>query len=189
MVQIKQTYKAVLALTLFGLLAGCAGPNPLGGPPVIDRTSERTASDNDVVAPAPPEQGVAVTPAQRGLVIEQVPEAPVAAPGRQSNSAVLALLDTASQQQQQGATREAASSLERAQRIAPRDPEVYYRLADLRRSERQWYQAEQLALRGTDLAIGDTVMLKRLWTLIADIRNGAGNREGAAEARTRASRY
>ncbi len=189
MVQIKQTYTALLFIGFFGVLAGCAGPGPVGGPPVIDRTGEKPVAENDAVSPAPPEQGVAVTPAQRGLVIEQVPEAPVAVPSRQSNPAVVALLDTAIQQQQQGATREAASSLERAQRIAPRDPEVYYRLADLRRSERQWYQAEQLALRGTDLAIGDSAMLKRLWSLIADIRTGAGNREGAAEARTRASRY
>ncbi|MFW1677217.1 hypothetical protein ACFVYJ_05480 [Pontibacter sp. JAM-7] len=188
MVQIKHVATLFKLGLLAGLLAGCAGPSPVGGPPVYDRSSGDT-DGNEVVAPAAPEQGVAVTPAQRGLVIEQVPEAPVAAPVRQVNPAVVALLDTAAQQQRQGATGAASSSLERAQRIAPRDPEVYYRLADIRRVEKQWYQAEQLALRGTDLAIGDTAMLRRLWLLIADIRTGAGNAQGAGEARNRASRY
>jgi tetratricopeptide (TPR) repeat protein len=83
----------------------------------------------------------------------------------------------------------AESSLERAQRIAPRDPEIYYELADIRRLEGQWQQAEQLALKGTNMAIGDVIMLRRLWLLIADIREQSGNHAAARKARQQAMQY
>jgi Tfp pilus assembly protein PilF len=108
---------------------------------------------------------------------------------RAKNPAVIALLDSATQQKSQGALQAAGSSLERAQRIAPRDPEVYYQLADLRRVEGQWTRAEQLALKGTNMAIGDVIMQRRLWLLIAEIRQGTGDRSGAQEAYAKAQSY
>ncbi len=102
------------------------------------------------------------------------------------NPAVIALLNTASQQQQQGALSSAQSSLERAQRIAPRDPQVYYQLADVRWRQGQFLQAEQLALKGVAVAGGQPKVERRLWLLIADIRREGGDSSGAKKARERA---
>ncbi|MBT9532290.1 MAG: tetratricopeptide repeat protein, partial [Pseudomonas sp.] len=66
------------------------------------------------------------------------PMAPSGIPGgalaadEQLDGPVLALLTTAQQQQGGGDLNGASSSLERAQRIAPREPQVLYRLAEVR---------------------------------------------------------
>ena len=103
------------------------------------------------------------------------------------NPAVIALLETASLQRQKGALSSAQSSLERAQRIAPRDPQVYYQLADVRWRQGQFLQAEQLALKGVAVAGGQPKVERRLWLLIADIRREGGDSSGAKKARERAS--
>lgn len=105
------------------------------------------------------------------------------------NPAVVALLDNARQQSQRGAYSSAASTLERAQRIAPREPEVYYEMARVRQKSGSWTQAEQLALKGVQHAAGASTMLKKLWLLIADIRTDAGDQTGAQRARLKARRY
>jgi len=107
----------------------------------------------------------------------------------QVNPAVVALLDNARQQSQRGAYSAAASTLERAQRIAPREPEVYYEMARVRQKSGSWTQAEQLALKGVQHAAGADTMLKKLWLLIADIRTDAGDQTGAQRARLKARRY
>lgn len=99
---------------------------------------------------------------------------------------VLALLTTAQQQQAGGDFNGAASSLERAQRIAPREPQVLYRLAEVRLSQGDAAQAEQLAQRGLSYSNGRPALQAGLWDLIARARAQQGNQVGAQEAQNRA---
>lgn len=170
-------------------LAGCINGSGSYRPPVVDRSE---GSGGVVQSVDPATTAVDIRPSVvAGPRSEERVAVPVPTPmsTRTKSPAVIALLDSANQQKNRGAFQAAESSLERAQRIAPRDPEVYYQLADLRRVEGQWAQAEQLALKGTNMAIGDVIMQRRLWLLIADIRQGAGDRSGAREAQTKAQSY
>ncbi|WP_299183561.1 tetratricopeptide repeat protein [uncultured Neptuniibacter sp.] len=188
MVQVRGGLKAAVAGVMFVGLAGCVSGTGGYRPPVEDRTGQGGV----VQQVEPAATGVVVRP---GVIRESRTEQTVSVPVptartvQAQNPAVIALLDSAKRQKQSGSMQSAESSLERAQRIAPRDPEIYYHWADLRRLEGRWPQAEQLALKGTNLAIGDVVMLRRLWLLIADIRQSSGDRSGAREARLKAQSY
>jgi len=121
-------------------------------------------------APAP--SGI---PSGGGLAADEQLEGPV-----------LALLTTAQQQQSGGDLNGASSSLERAQRIAPREPQVLYRLAEVRLAQGDAAQAEQLARRGLTYASGRPALQASLWGLIAQARERQGDPAGAAQARERA---
>jgi hypothetical protein len=104
----------------------------------------------------------------------------------QLDGPVLALLTTAQQQQASGDLNGASSSLERAQRIAPREPQVLYRLAEVHLAQGDAAQAEQLARRGLSYANGRASLQASLWALIAQARERQGDPAGAAEARQQA---
>lgn len=104
----------------------------------------------------------------------------------QLDGPVLALLTTAQQQQGGGDLNGAASSLERAQRIAPREPQVLYRLAQVRLAQSDATQAEQLSRRALSYASGRPALQASLWELIAQARERQGDSAGAAQARERA---
>lgn len=108
--------------------------------------------------------------------------APVEAP-------VMALLNTAQQQRGEGDLNGAASSLERAQRIAPREPQVLYRLAEIRLMQGDAAEAEQLAQRGLSHSAGRPALQAGLWDLIAEARDKQGNSAGANEARQKARAF
>jgi hypothetical protein len=104
----------------------------------------------------------------------------------QLDGPVLALLTTAQQQQAGGDLNGASSSLERAQRVAPREPQVLYRLAQVRMAQGDAPQAEQLARRGLTFANGRPALQASLWELIAQAREKQGDSAGAALARQKA---
>ncbi|POA18545.1 hypothetical protein C1886_16170 [Pseudomonas sp. FW300-N1A1] len=104
----------------------------------------------------------------------------------QLDGPVLALLTTAQQQQASGDLNGASSSLERAQRVAPREPQVLYRLAQVRMAQGDAAQAEQFARRGLTLANGRPDLQASLWALIAEAREKQGDAAGAAQARQKA---
>ena len=104
----------------------------------------------------------------------------------QLDGPVLALLTTAQQQQAGGDLNGASSSLERAQRVAPREPQVLYRLAQVRLAQGDAPQAEQFARRGLSLANGRPDLQASLWALIGDARAAQGDAAGAAQARQKA---
>ena len=99
---------------------------------------------------------------------------------------VLALLTSAQQMERSGNLAGASASLERAQRIAPREPQVLYRLAEVRLAQGDPVQAEQLARRGLTYAGGRPALQASLWELIARSREQQGDAAGAAQARQRA---
>ncbi|WP_460151926.1 tetratricopeptide repeat protein [Pseudomonas sp. S2_B07] len=104
----------------------------------------------------------------------------------QLDGPVLALLTTAQQQQASGDLNGASSSLERAQRVAPREPQVLYRLAQVRMAQGDAAQAEQFARRGLTFANGRPDLQASLWELIAQAREKQGDSAGAALARQKA---
>ncbi|MEE4463690.1 tetratricopeptide repeat protein [Azotobacter chroococcum] len=148
------------------------------------------------VAPIVSQPITATTP--DGNAGYSVPRAPSGAPGgspavsgnlaadEQLDGPVLALLTTAQREQGSGNLDSAASSLERAQRIAPREPQVLYRLAEVRLAQGDAAQAEQLARRALTYAGGRPALQASLWNLIAQARERQGDAAGAAQARERA---
>ncbi|WP_449431160.1 tetratricopeptide repeat protein [Pseudomonas putida] len=119
-----------------------------------------------------------------------IPRSAAAAGGlsadEQLDGPVLALLTTAQQQQGSGDFNGASSSLERAQRIAPREPQVLYRLAQVRLSQGDAAQSEQLARRALTYANGRPSLQAELWNTIAQAREKQGDSAGAALARQKA---
>lgn len=95
-------------------------------------------------------------PVQPPIIAPQ--EAPVDSAAK-APSAVVYLLKRAEQQAQNGGRKAAASSLERAIRMAPRFPESYYRLGELRYQEGAYNQAASLAQKA--LRLGAEGMLRR----------------------------
>lgn len=99
---------------------------------------------------------------------------------------VLALLTSAQQMERSGNLAGASANLERAQRIAPREPQVLYRLAEVRLAQGNPAQAEQLARQGLTYAGGRAALQASLWDVIARAREQQGDAAGAAQARQRA---
>lgn len=100
--------------------------------------------------------------------------------------AVLALLEHAQQQANDGDLESSAASLERAIRINPGSAVLWYHLATLRLAQGEARQAEQLAVKSNSLAPGNRVQQSRNWTLIAESRRQRSDAKGANAAERRA---
>jgi hypothetical protein len=170
--------RAGLLLSMLWQLQACA-PNvyypPRGErmpPPVVEQGSQGAVTQP---APSPyPPSGVAV------------PQ-PLPSPApRVQAPAVVALLGTAEQQANAGDLESAAASLERAIRIEPRNPVLWYHLATVRLAQGDAQAAEQLAAKSTSLAPGNNVQQARNWQLIARARQAQHDSSGAAAAEQRA---
>ncbi|MCJ8297348.1 MAG: tetratricopeptide repeat protein [Pseudomonadales bacterium] len=105
------------------------------------------------------------------------------------NQATIALLNTAKYQTTSGKLRAAQSSLERALRISPKDPEVYQSLGEVHRQLGEFAQAEQFVLKGIAVAAGQSSKLRRLWSALAKIRSQAGDTVGANQAFQKSQSY
>ena len=179
--------------------AGCSVSPYQTRAPVEDRSSRTEApaptqrqdserypqqdSESVVVSPLP-DQGFEPAPAPSRSVAPETSS--TTAP---QNPAVLALLDDAEQARASGNYRSAQGSLQRAQRIAPRDPAVYYSLAQTHMEQEDYNLAEQVALKGVSVAQGNPYQSQRLWQLLAKIRLRAGDPEGARQAEQKAAQY
>ena len=197
------------------LLAGCAGygnvPVVDAGRPVSNEDLQSGAgmrgqpqvqpqaprqSDAGVVVMVPDGQGGSSAIESYPLDSSPVDSQPMGGAGSSRSSAlqddeqlsgpVLALLTSARQQEGSGDLNSASASLERALRIAPREPQVLYRLAQVRLDQGDAAQAEQLARRGLSYAAGRPTLQAGLWGLVAEARERQGDASGAAEARQRA---
>ena len=151
-------------------------------PPGVPRSSAPAPAPSGGAAWGAPVAPLASPPAPTGI--------PSSGGGlaadEQLDGPVLALLTTAQQQQSSGDLGSAASSLERAQRIAPREPQVLYRLAQVRLSQGDAVQAEQLSRRALGYAGDRPALQAELWELIAQARERQGDPTGAQQARARA---
>ncbi|KPQ27494.1 MAG: hypothetical protein HLUCCX14_14535 [Marinobacter excellens HL-55] len=106
--------------------------------------------------------------------------------GDELPAAAVSLIRDADQRLKQGDSNGAIARLERAQRIAPRSAEVYFKLAEAYVAGDNLGAAEQFTLKGLSLAGNDTRMQRSGWLLLADIRRARGNVAGADQAETRA---
>ncbi|MDB4022384.1 hypothetical protein N9467_08600, partial [Litorivicinus sp.] len=97
--------------------------------------------------------------------------------------AVLSLLDQADQLQNAGDLIGASSRLQRAQRIAPTEPEIYFQLSNLRLAQGALGDAVNVATQGVGFAGTDSAMKRDLYTVIARAQDGLGDSVSATEAR------
>ncbi len=118
--------------------------------------------------------------------VTSVPQPLPPATTRPQPPAVVALLDTAEHQANSGDLEAAAATLERAIRIDPRNPVLWYHLATVRLSQGDAQAAEQLANKSNSLASGNTAQQRRNWQLIARARHAQRDDKGAAAAEQRA---
>lgn len=170
------------------VLVGCAGTRV--PPPVVDGTQaadpqDRIRAGSQAESTPAPSPVVAETQVQTVQVakIESQPTTPTGS--AEISPAVLDLLEQADQQASDGNGDGAMATLERALRIAPREPEVYYQMGRLRLDMGEAKEAEQLALKAVDLA-PDAFVRRDGWNLVALARDAAGDKAGAAEARAKA---
>jgi hypothetical protein len=166
------------------MVPGGAGAAPIQSFPAGSGPIVGSVTDGSAVPVAP--QAAGGFRAVRPLTPNGIPSSAGLTGDEQLDGPVLALLTTAQQQQSSGDLNGASSSLERAQRIAPREPQVLYRLAEVSLAQGNAAQAEQLARRGLSYASGRASLQASLWALIAQARERQGDPAGAAEARQHA---
>lgn len=184
---------AVVAMTSVLMLSGCQNLPSYSWP--NSQTATYPKKSPNVVKPATP---VFVEP----TVNNDVPSAPiptpiytpvkptppvVAQPIRQladgrDMPAVQNLLASAQNSLQQGRPEDAASSLERAQRLAPQSAAVYQKLAEVRLQQNRPVEAEQLARKGVAFAHNNSQQAA-LWRLVAIAADRQGKKETADKAR------
>jgi hypothetical protein len=164
---------------------GAATSAPISAEPWTPGPSTSGPIDSTPIQAAPINQGTYNMPSTPSGIPSSSSSGGLSA-DEQLDGPVLALLTTAQQQQAGGDLNGASSSLERAQRVAPREPQVLYRLAQVRMAQGDAPQAEQFARRGLTLASGRPDLQASLWALIGDARAAQGDAAGAAQARQKA---
>lgn len=188
-VDLRDLSRALPVVAAALMLSACALPGydryPPGSKPPGPRVETRE--------PPPPIYAPPSKPVGKEVPTE--PESPAPTAPRTAerteaprNPAVVELSQQADAYVQQGRLAEAAASLERAQRIAPRDPLVYQSLAEVRLAQKKAVQAEQLARKSLALASGRPPLQADLWGLIAQCKQAQGDAEGAQAAEDEARR-
>ncbi|AZF01931.1 TPR domain protein [Pseudomonas orientalis] len=165
--------------------SGAATAAPISAEPWTPGPSTSGPIDSTPIQTAPVNQGTYNMPSTPSGIPSSSGAGGLSA-DEQLDGPVLALLTTAQQQQAGGDLNGASSSLERAQRVAPREPQVLYRLAQVRMAQGDAPQAEQFARRGLSMANGRPDLQASLWALIGDARAAQGDAAGAAQARAKA---
>jgi predicted Zn-dependent protease len=109
-------------------------------------------------------------------------------PEQSQRKAVASLMDQARMEESAGRLGNAAASMERAIRLAPRNPRLWQELARLRLNQRDYVQAEHVAMRSNTLSRGDYAIRAQNWNIIAQAREARGDTAGARSARALAKR-
>lgn len=189
------TFRLLMVSLVMGI-AGCTAVAPVAQAPLEEREPEVVELEPTVIVSAVEDELIVQSSSEisdDGIIDKPneaiVPVAPSTIKSAPKNAAIVALLDSAKQQKQGGELRSAQTSLQRAQRIAPREPEVYYQLATVHIELEDYGLAEQVALKGVSIVQGQPTKLHRFWRLIAEIRAAAGNNAGAKKARELANGY
>lgn len=182
-------YAGLIALSL--LVAGCAsGP---GGGSIYVPAGGQSSPDE---APPPPRTSEPNDEPRVERKSEQ-PDQPVMQPERTAPSyqdegdalspAARSLIQRADSLMASGEAQAAIAQLERAQRIAPRSAQVYFKLSEAYVAMDQLGSAEQFTLKGLSLSGSDSSLQRAGWLLLADIRRARGNVAGADQAEARAA--
>lgn len=107
---------------------------------------------------------------------------PAAMPAPSENVAVAGLMQSARSDSAAGRLANAASTLERALRIEPRNPRLWQELARVRLKQGEYAQAESVAARSNSWAGSDNTLRAENWRLIAQAREARGDADGARTA-------
>jgi tetratricopeptide (TPR) repeat protein len=188
--KIKTTFRTGLIISLL-TLAGCAsGPGggiyvPVGGEPAKAPEPPRTSTAEDEAPVWRKSEQPAEAPSKQEPPRTSSPS--YSETGDGLSPAALSLVREADGLLKQGDTSGAIARLERAQRIAPRSAEVYFKLSEAYVASSQLGTAEQFTLKGLSLAGNNTRLQRAGWLLLADIRRARGNVAGANQAEARAS--
>lgn len=154
--------RQILAWALVLLLSGCAstapGPSATQQPEVEARVREPARQDSD---------GIQVFPLQ--------------------NPAVKELLADASNAEQTGDYGQAASYLERALRIQPRDPEILQSMAEVQLQMQDYEQALNFATRSYDIGPRVGEICSRNWRTISVSKEYLGDSKGSVDAEKKAA--
>ena len=137
--------------------------------PVITREIPSEPTPTPVLTPVKPTPPVVAQPVRQLADGRDMP-------------AVQNLLASAQYSLQQGKPEDAASSLERAQRLAPQSAAVYQKLAEVRLQQNRPVEAEQLARKGVAYAHNNSQQAA-LWRLVAIAADRQGKKETADKAR------
>lgn len=167
------------------VVAGCTQP-PIARPPVVDASWRATDDDRRVLPLTPPDRSREVGESNQTMPVEPVARIePIDQPTTESqlSPAVLSLLEQADSLRAAGDLAGASSRLERAQRIAPTEPEVYFQLSSVRLEQKLFEDAANIASQAVDLAGADAAMKRDLYTLVARAKEALGDSTGASEAR------
>jgi cytochrome c-type biogenesis protein CcmH/NrfG len=169
-----------LLLLAQGVMQGCSSTAPREyPPPVVEKGQQAPVQQPDSRTTVPVQ-------AQPRSQLQSSSRSQDTAVVSSQSPAVVALLDQAEQQANACELEPAAASLERAIRIDPRNPVLWYHLATVRLSQGDSSQAEQLAVKSNSLAAGNRTQQARNWRLIAQARREQNDTRGAATAEQRA---
>lgn len=169
--------RRLFSATLIILLAGCSSVARMPSP-VVDRGSA-----------APPDTRVTdygrPAPGADWETDQEAGQASVA-PSTQEPAVIVALLEHAETQANDGDLSASVATLERALRIEPRNPLLWHHLASVRLAQGEYSQAEQVAMKSNSMAIGSRKLQIKNWRLIAQAREQQGDTAGASQAERRA---
>jgi tetratricopeptide (TPR) repeat protein len=172
--------KKLFLLTLI-LTTACTSTTQT--PLAVQKPTSEKPAETKISTPAP------VLPKTNETITLVKPLKPVAAKpvNKPTSAAVESLMVAAEKYSQAGNLAAAESTLERALRINPRNPELTYQLAALRLKQQQPRSAEELAKKAVFLAASDSALKKRCWLLISEARKLLKDSQGATEAREKAA--
>lgn len=180
--------------TLLTLLVGCATA-PDGGPIYVPAgETDRTPQERG--APTQSDQRPTEEAPERSRFPQQQPQQPEPRPdpeprhrteGSSISPAAAGLVAQADKAFRRGNISAGMASLQRAQRISPDAPVIYYKMAEGYVLGDNLARAEQFAVKGISVAGTDEALQRSGWQLLADIRRARGNAAGARSAEQRAS--
>lgn len=103
-----------------------------------------------------------------------------------SGNAVKTLLDDARKAASEGNLDKAASSLNRAVQLEPRNAAMWYDLSQIRLHQKRYAEAEQLAQKAISFSGNNQTITKQSWNIIAAARAARGDNAGAQQAKQNA---
>jgi hypothetical protein len=145
--------RRVLAIIVIALLSACATPRQTPAP-VETRDVPVTPAPPPVFGPPLPSE----TEPDAPVVTRSVPRPP--SPASSLITAVDAAMAT-------GELERAAALCERALRITPRDPQLWYRLASIHYQQERFADAAGFARRGLSFAATDPALANQLNALLS----------------------
>ena len=163
--------KTVVLLALACCLASCAPKKAVDTSAYRDDAARQTPQASAPESPTPPPR-------------QSAPEPQAAIPPPPSQPGVL--FTNANKAMQAGQLDRAEMQLERALRLAPRDPQLWHAMANLRFRQSNYAQAIQFCLKSNSLAGRNKALLRRNWLLLEKAYLKMGQKEKAADARRKA---